>query len=92
MLGNLGARALLALVWLLHWLPLSVQAAIGVGLGRVLHALAGSRRRIALAQPGTVPARVGRWPSGRTSCAGTSNGSAARCSSAACCGTPAPNG
>ncbi len=45
---NLGARAVLALVWLLHWLPLPVLAALGVGLGRVLHAGAGSRRRIAL--------------------------------------------
>ncbi|MBK9363283.1 MAG: lipid A biosynthesis acyltransferase [Rubrivivax sp.] len=46
--GALGARALLALVWLLHWLPLPLLAALGVGLGRLLHALAGSRRRIAL--------------------------------------------
>lgn len=43
-----GARLVLALVWLLHWLPLPVLAAIGAGLGRVLHGLAGSRRRIAL--------------------------------------------
>jgi KDO2-lipid IV(A) lauroyltransferase len=46
--ATLGARALLALVWLLHWLPLPVLAPIGVGLGRLLHATAGSRRRIAL--------------------------------------------
>jgi Kdo2-lipid IVA lauroyltransferase/acyltransferase len=39
---------LLALLWLLHWLPLSVQAVLGRGLGALLHALAGSRRRIAL--------------------------------------------
>jgi Kdo2-lipid IVA lauroyltransferase/acyltransferase len=38
---------LLALLWLLHWLPLSVQAVLGRGLGGLLHALAGSRRRIA---------------------------------------------
>ena len=44
----LGARALLALVWLLHWLPLPLLASLGVGLGRLLHRLAGSRRRIAL--------------------------------------------
>lgn len=48
MAGRLGAWLLLALVWLLHWLPLPVLAALGVGLGRVLHGLAGSRRRIAL--------------------------------------------
>jgi Kdo2-lipid IVA lauroyltransferase/acyltransferase len=46
--ATLGARVLLAVVWLLHWLPLPVLAAIGMGLGRLLHALAGSRRRIAL--------------------------------------------
>ena len=44
----MGARLLLGLLWLLHWLPLGVQAALGRGLGRLLHALAGSRRRIAL--------------------------------------------
>jgi Kdo2-lipid IVA lauroyltransferase/acyltransferase len=44
----LGARLLLALLWLLHWLPLSVQAVIGRGLGALLFALAGSRRRIGL--------------------------------------------
>ena len=39
---------LLALLWLLHWLPLSLQALLGRGLGAVLHAAAGARRRIAL--------------------------------------------
>ena len=29
-----AARALLALLWLLHWLPLGVQAALGSALGR----------------------------------------------------------
>jgi len=43
----LGSRLLLALLWLLHWLPMPVQAALGGGLGRVLHALARSRRDIA---------------------------------------------
>jgi Kdo2-lipid IVA lauroyltransferase/acyltransferase len=38
---------LLAMLWLMHWLPLSVQAVIGRGLGVLLHAAAGSRRRIA---------------------------------------------
>jgi KDO2-lipid IV(A) lauroyltransferase len=47
-IGNLGARALLALIWLLHLLPLGVQALLGRGLGRVMHTLAGSRRRVAL--------------------------------------------
>jgi KDO2-lipid IV(A) lauroyltransferase len=44
----LGARILLGVLWLLHWLPLGVQAVLGRALGGVLHALAGSRRRIAL--------------------------------------------
>jgi Kdo2-lipid IVA lauroyltransferase/acyltransferase len=39
---------LLALLWVLHWLPLSVQALIGRGLGLLLHAAAGARRQIAL--------------------------------------------
>jgi len=43
----LAARLLLGVLWLLHWLPLSVQAALGRGLGALLHALARSRRAIA---------------------------------------------
>lgn len=35
-------------MWLFHWLPLSLQALLGRALGRLLHAVAGSRRRIAL--------------------------------------------
>jgi KDO2-lipid IV(A) lauroyltransferase len=45
---NLVARALLGLLWLLHGLPLGVQAACGRALGRVFYALAGERRRVAL--------------------------------------------
>jgi len=44
----LGSRILLGLFWLLHWLPLPLLAAVGRTLGRLLHALAGSRRKIAL--------------------------------------------
>lgn len=43
----MGSRLLLAALWLLHWLPLSLLAPIGRGLGRLLHALAKSRRTIA---------------------------------------------
>jgi KDO2-lipid IV(A) lauroyltransferase len=43
----LGSRFLLGTLWLLHWLPLPVLAALGRAVGRLLHALAGSRRRIA---------------------------------------------
>ncbi len=45
---NVVARLLLGFLWLLSWLPLAVQAAIGRGLGRLLWVLAGSRRRVAL--------------------------------------------
>ena len=43
----MGSRLLLIVLWLLHWLPLALLAPLGRGLGRVLHALAGSRRGIA---------------------------------------------
>jgi KDO2-lipid IV(A) lauroyltransferase len=43
----LGARILLGVLWLLHGLPLAVQALIGRGLGALLHATARSRRTIA---------------------------------------------
>jgi KDO2-lipid IV(A) lauroyltransferase len=44
----LGTRLLLAVMWLLHWLPLGAQAAFGRALGGVLYRLAGSRRKVAL--------------------------------------------
>jgi KDO2-lipid IV(A) lauroyltransferase len=47
-LENAAAHGLLALVWLLHGLPLPLQAAVGRGFGWLLHALAGGRRRVAL--------------------------------------------
>jgi len=40
-IGELSARALLGVLWLFQHLPLGVQAALGRGLGRLLHALAG---------------------------------------------------
>jgi KDO2-lipid IV(A) lauroyltransferase len=46
-IGRAGARLALALLWLLHWLPLPVLAALGGVAGTVGHALAVSRRRIA---------------------------------------------
>lgn len=48
MAGRNGARLLIALLWLLHWLPLPLLAALGRGLGALLWRLAASRRRIAL--------------------------------------------
>ena len=44
----MGARIALSALWLVHWLPLSTQAAIGRVFGALLYRLAGSRRRIAL--------------------------------------------
>ncbi len=41
-------RCVLALLWLLHWLPLDLLAPLGRGLGRVLWSTAGARRRVAL--------------------------------------------
>jgi len=41
------ARLALAVLWLMHWLPVRVQAGIGRALGALLHALATDRRRIA---------------------------------------------
>ncbi len=48
MTAGLPARAVLGALWLFQHLPLGVQAALGRGLGALLHRLAGARRRIAL--------------------------------------------
>ena len=48
----MGARILLVVLWLLHWWPLSLQAAVGRGLGRLLYRVATRRRRIALTNLG----------------------------------------
>lgn len=48
MLGRFFARLLLGLLWLLHFLPLPLLAALGRGLGALLWRLAKSRKRIAL--------------------------------------------
>ena len=45
---NVVARLVLGFLWLLSWMPLALHAAIGRGLGRLLWALAGSRRKVAL--------------------------------------------
>ncbi|MDT8999677.1 lipid A biosynthesis acyltransferase [Paucibacter sp. APW11] len=44
----LGAQLFIGLLWLLHFLPLPLLAALGRGLGGLLWVLARSRRRIAL--------------------------------------------
>jgi KDO2-lipid IV(A) lauroyltransferase len=48
MLMRLAARALLVLMWLLHWLPLPVLAALGRGLGAIVWWSVRSRREVAL--------------------------------------------
>jgi KDO2-lipid IV(A) lauroyltransferase len=48
LLANGLTRLALALLWLLHWLPLALLAPLGRGLGRLSWALASSRKRIAL--------------------------------------------
>lgn len=48
-MNQLAARALLSLVWVLHFLPLPVLAALGRGLGRLLHRFGRARREVALA-------------------------------------------
>ena len=44
----MAARALLAALWLFHWLPLSLQAACGRAFGALGWHVARSRRRVAL--------------------------------------------
>jgi len=43
-----GIRLALGLLWLLHWLPLPVLAALARGVGRLLYKLAKSRRQVGL--------------------------------------------
>lgn len=45
---SLGPRLALGALWLFHWLPLGLQAAIGRWVGRLLYRSARSRRRVAL--------------------------------------------
>lgn len=47
-MSRLSAHALVALLWLLHWLPLAVLAPIGRGFGALLWRVGRSRRRITL--------------------------------------------
>jgi Kdo2-lipid IVA lauroyltransferase/acyltransferase len=44
----LSSKLLVALLWVLHWLPLPLQAALGYALAGLLYRLAAKRRRIAL--------------------------------------------
>jgi KDO2-lipid IV(A) lauroyltransferase len=43
---DLPSHGLVGLLWLLHWLPLPILAPLGCGLGLVLHAVLGKRRRV----------------------------------------------
>jgi Kdo2-lipid IVA lauroyltransferase/acyltransferase len=44
----LGARILLAMLWLLHWLPLALLAPVGRAIGLALYALVAARRHVVL--------------------------------------------
>jgi len=44
---NLGARFAIALLWLVHWLPVRWQSAIGSLVGALAYRLAADRRRVA---------------------------------------------
>jgi hypothetical protein len=81
----LGTRALLAALWLFHWLPLPIQAACGSAFGRLGWHLAGSRRKIALRNLELCFPELAR-ASASGSPRSTSAGSAAASSSAACSG------
>jgi KDO2-lipid IV(A) lauroyltransferase len=48
MIARLASHLFIGLLWLLHFLPLPLLAALGRGLGALLWRLAGSRRRVAL--------------------------------------------
>ena len=58
MLMHAASRVLLALMWLLHWLPLPVLAVLGRGLGALVWWGVRSRRAGGAAQPRAVPARA----------------------------------
>jgi hypothetical protein len=67
MIKRWGSQAIVFLMWLLHWLPLPLLAAIGEGVGALLWRLAGSRRKVvlknlALCFPELDEARGGAWP------------------------------
>ncbi len=47
MLNNLPSRLVVALLWLLHWLPLPVLAVLGQVLGILLYVIVAKRRHVA---------------------------------------------
>jgi len=47
-LSDWATQLLVALLWLLHWLPLSLLSRLGQGLGLLLYLLVGARRRVVL--------------------------------------------
>ncbi|HRP74915.1 MAG TPA: lysophospholipid acyltransferase family protein [Rhodocyclaceae bacterium] len=47
MLKRLPSHVVVALLWLLHWLPLPALAPVGQGFGMILYFLAGQRRHVA---------------------------------------------
>jgi Kdo2-lipid IVA lauroyltransferase/acyltransferase len=64
-LRDLPSQLLVALLWLLHWLPLPLLAVLGNGLGLLLYAVLAQRRRVVevnlrLCFPDWSPAARGR--------------------------------
>ncbi|MDB5812888.1 MAG: lipid biosynthesis acyltransferase [Rhodocyclales bacterium] len=45
---HIGTRTFLAFMWLLHWLPLPLQAVFGWTLGHLLYVFVGARRRVVM--------------------------------------------
>ncbi len=48
MMQHLGTRLFLIFMWLLHWLPLPMQAAFGWTLGHLLYVFVRARRRVVM--------------------------------------------
>ena len=58
-------RPILALMWLLHWLPLSIQAPIGRAIGLLLYAIIAPRRKVTLTN---LRGAVLAWPILESAC------------------------
>jgi lauroyl/myristoyl acyltransferase len=79
--GHPMSRIVVALLWLLHWLPLSLQAPIGRAIGLLLYVIIAPRRRVVhtnlrLCFPssprpsgGPSPGSTSRWPGAASSSA-----------------------
>lgn len=48
------SRIVVALLWLLHWLPLSLQAPIGRAIGLLLYVIIAPRRAVPVSKPSST--------------------------------------